>query len=47
MVASLFDGFRRRFQGDDEACTVGSKVTGHIRGKATDGDLFLPISDYA
>ncbi|AFI68887.1 hypothetical protein BP1258A_3392 [Burkholderia pseudomallei 1258a] len=46
MVASLFDGLRRRFRLNRAACTVGSKVTGQIRGEATDGDLFLPVCDY-
>jgi hypothetical protein len=31
--------------GDDEACTVEAKITGHIRPEATAGDVLLTASD--
>ncbi|RQS08190.1 hypothetical protein DIE07_18745 [Burkholderia sp. Bp9002] len=47
MVPSRFDSVSSGCAGCVPACIVDSKVTSHIRAKATAGDIFLTGCDYA
>ncbi|RQQ04954.1 hypothetical protein DF164_20675 [Burkholderia stagnalis] len=47
MVSSRFDSVSSGCAGCVPACIVDSKVTSHIRAKATAGDIFLTGCDYA